>query len=641
MGNVIRWLHLTDLHVGMKDQEWLWPTMEKKFRESLQEIYTKAEPWDLVLFTGDLVQKGTDFAKVDEIFDTMWGWFHDLGCDPKLLAVPGNHDLQRPDVEQSTVMVLEDWATKPEVRERFWTQPHGELRQVIKNAFADYDRWWRNTSRKPDGICDGLLPGDFSFTFTKGDLHLGIVGLNSAFLQLTDKEDYRRRLSLHPRQFRECCQGNGVRWADSHHACILMTHHPPEWLDDESQKHLQGEILENFCLHLCGHNHETKVRQELSGGASHATLRWLGRSLFGLEKCKDGQLDRSHGYAAGQLRKGKANKGSLRFTPRWRVEQDGTWKLVPDQCVTLPDHLHTRLFQIPLRKVTTAPARSPQPTRKPPEQARQVFRRVVDEITGVLNRTPQLRNELERALQSDNSEIRAAATDIIDLIFAEGLYQVLVRLVAWLRSPNARGYHQQLTALVGAFSALGIPPARIDELREKLDSGRIDIDATSTPAMAAMIAAALFDAPVEWIEGRNRDPVPASFVCLSGDEVPYAGNERESILFELKKRLLSSSVVDLRISPEHPKASKHLQERLKGLHDLGTPVLTILREDEAVLAVMEGDTSVDWRKLLVFRAKSDVDDVMPEAISVATVVQGILKELRRLEGATNEGTDLA
>jgi len=32
-----------------------------------------------------------------------------------------------------------------------------------------------------------MLPGDFSCTLTQGDLRLGIVGLNSTFLQLTKK----------------------------------------------------------------------------------------------------------------------------------------------------------------------------------------------------------------------------------------------------------------------------------------------------------------------------------------------------------------------------------------------------------------------------------------------------------------------
>ena len=44
MGSTIRWLHLTDLHVGMDDQDWLWPNMATKFRDDLKKIYDAAGP---------------------------------------------------------------------------------------------------------------------------------------------------------------------------------------------------------------------------------------------------------------------------------------------------------------------------------------------------------------------------------------------------------------------------------------------------------------------------------------------------------------------------------------------------------------------------------------------------------------------
>jgi hypothetical protein len=234
MGTTIRWLHLTDLHVGIDNGDWLWPNMQDKFHEDLERIREAAGPWDLVLFTGDLVQKGIDYGKFEEVLGKIWGWFKELGCDPKLLAVPGNHDLQRPKPPLSAAAEqLEEWSQKPHVQQRFWDDPEGEHRKVVKAAFEQYDKWWRNTPLKPDGVVHGILPGDFSYSFEKGGFRLGIVGLNAAFLQLTDKQDYQGRLALHPRQFHKACAGNGVEWANHHHACFLMTHHPPDWLGDD------------------------------------------------------------------------------------------------------------------------------------------------------------------------------------------------------------------------------------------------------------------------------------------------------------------------------------------------------------------------------------------------------------------------
>lgn len=102
MSETIRWLHLTDLHVGIKDEDWLWPGMREKFRDDLVSIHDRAGPWDLVLFTGDLVQKGTEYARLDEVLNDIWTWFGELGCSPKLLAVPGNHDLKRPQCQEGS-----------------------------------------------------------------------------------------------------------------------------------------------------------------------------------------------------------------------------------------------------------------------------------------------------------------------------------------------------------------------------------------------------------------------------------------------------------------------------------------------------------------------------------------------------------
>lgn len=625
MGTTIRWLHLTDLHVGMTDQDWLWPQMRSKFRESLQSIYQAAGPWDLVLFTGDLVQSGTEYSKLDEILDEVWNWFAELGCDPQLLPVPGNHDLQWRDATQAALIVLENWANAPDVRKKFWNDANNEYVQQVKSAFAAYETWWRGTPHKPAGIRPGMLPGDFSYTFVKDDLRLGIVGLNTAFLQLTDRSDYQGRLALHPKQFQAACGGDGVRWAEAHHACLLLTHHPADWLDAESREHLNGNILENFCLHLCGHRHETGVCQVLTGGADDAPLQWLGRSLFGLETCDDGKLNRSHGYAAGELRARAQGKAQMQFMPRRREVQGDTWELVPDVSVKLPKNERTRSFPVKLRKVKV-PLSAVTPAA--PQQSKSLYRGVIDAINQVLEANPGLRGELDQALCSNDPERRNAAADIVELIFSDGLYQVLVRLVGWLRTAKSRTYREELLRLVEAFSALGVPSDRLEKLQQQMTKRRVDVNATSTPSIAAMIAAALLDVPIEWIENRHgRDPIPKLYVAISDDEVPYTSQDRDCILRELKRRLILSSCLDLHLDPEHPEADKRLAQRLKGMSDSGTPVITLLREDEVDL--IDGDPTLDWSSLLVFRKKADVDDVIPDALSVSTVLQRILIQLRK------------
>jgi len=339
------WLHLTDLHRGMKEQHWLWPGVREIFFEDLKKLHEKCGPWDLVMFTGDLTQRGSaeEFQKLNELLDQLWECFNKLGSSPRLLAVPGNHDLVRPDRKDPSVRLLQQWKDQLEIQKEFWEEADSPYRQVVTQAFENYAAWWNNQPHKVENVNPGILPGDFSASIEieKEGAKLGIVGLNASFLQLTD-DDYEGKLTLHPRQFHGVCDGDGPAWAKQHHACLLLTHHPPAWLDDVSRKHLNAEISAHgrFAVHLCGHAHETVVREFAEGGAQPRRL-WQARSLFGLEYFgKDKESRRLHGYTAGRIAL-EGNAGTLLFWPRKDQRQGGQRSIVPDYSVQLTDEQHT------------------------------------------------------------------------------------------------------------------------------------------------------------------------------------------------------------------------------------------------------------------------------------------------------------
>ncbi len=111
------WLHLTDLHEGIKEQGWLWPGIKERFFEDLKNLHGKSGPWDLVLFTGDLTQQGSaeEFQRVDKILDQLWKHFRELGSEPQLLAVLGNHDQLRPDMREPAAVLLKMWEEIPDI----------------------------------------------------------------------------------------------------------------------------------------------------------------------------------------------------------------------------------------------------------------------------------------------------------------------------------------------------------------------------------------------------------------------------------------------------------------------------------------------------------------------------------------------
>jgi hypothetical protein len=435
----------------------------------------------------------------------------------------------------------------------------------VSKAFAAYDKWWRNMPRRPDGVQDGFLPGDFSCTFLKDGFRLGIVGLNSASLQLTEKrgeESFEGHMVLHPSQFNAACGGDGVKWAESHHACFLMTHHPPEWLDKESQEWLHGEIHESFQLHLCGHNHETDVLQELTGGTDHAPLRWLGRSLFGLEKSSQGKLDRSHGYVAGQLRLSDDLQGEIQFMPRERRKRGKTWSLVPDFDVDLPDaNERTRPFPIQVRPLpvvsgsetirlaieipdsidkadaspdapkspvasalsdAASPPESPdplprdesvvvqtEPSPKPNPKAAFIANELVqvicDQLESDTEASRSLRKELVRHLAGQTEEDPKADVDFFVRALREKLSEVMSVLRVWLDENQRIEGVEQVRRLVDAVATAGFDADWVQTLLDELEERHLHVPIETDLYLCEVIFTALYRKPATWIHERAID----------------------------------------------------------------------------------------------------------------------------------------
>jgi tetratricopeptide (TPR) repeat protein len=338
---VINWLHLTDLHQGLNSQGWLWPSVRQEFFRDLEVLHRKCGPWDVVIFTGDLTNTGAveEFQKLDETLSEIWEKLRQLGSSPVLLPVPGNHDLLRlpvPDLDIKAITGL--WNQDQEIRRVFWESDSNSYREPINKAFANFMEWRNSSPLIPKAdFTSGTIPGDFSATITRGALKLGVIGLNSAFLQLTGG-DYQGRLDLDVRQLHAACHGDAVKWVNNHHLVLLLTHHPFNWFYPQSQEAYKAEIYPpgRFLLHLFGHMHEAASQSIRIGGA--ATQRYLqGASLFGLETWGDGRTLRKHGYSAGRVRV-EGGEGLLQIWPRkMDMLQAGHRKMVPDQSFDLDD----------------------------------------------------------------------------------------------------------------------------------------------------------------------------------------------------------------------------------------------------------------------------------------------------------------
>lgn len=363
------WLHLTDFHFGIQGQNHLWPNLRQPFFDDLAKLHGKTGPWDVVFFTGDLVQQGQsdEFAGMQKtVLDKLWKKLTELGSGhAKFLAVPGNHDLCRPnpnDDNPAAHTLLRDNGFNS-IADTFWENPTSSYRKVIGDAFAGYAQWWDAVPQRPENLTFGELPGDFACTLECGVHRIGIIGLNTAFLQLKGG-DFNGKLVWDVKQLSTVCGGAVDEWENRHSLCVLLTHQGPDWLTAEARQHGQREISPagRFALHLFGHMHDHALQYTRHGGSSHASRLYQGSSVFGMEKFGEPPtLTRSHGYAVGKIEFAQGG-ASLRVWPRVATDRPSGWRFISDnQNCCLETDEGTKAEVLALRQLTATPVAVPSP----------------------------------------------------------------------------------------------------------------------------------------------------------------------------------------------------------------------------------------------------------------------------------------
>jgi tetratricopeptide (TPR) repeat protein len=334
MARGINWLHITDWHVG-QSHEWLWPGMREQFFEDLAVLSEAAGPWDIVFFSGDFTQTGSkeEFELVGSELIKLWDHLAKLGSHPILIGVPGNHDLRRPDPLSPLAWQSQGWHDRKAepVRREFWNDPNSQYRAALEEVFSNYRDWFKPETLPVAraNVVGGILPGDFSTIIQTNGFRLGVVGLNTTFLQLTDA-DYDGKLDIHTKQLIAACGGCAEDWRKTVDAALLVTHQPPEWLHPQAQRQYT-EIYElgKFHGHFCGHLHQPRTTEFREAGGPTRRIR-QGPSLFGLERWGISDTKRIFGYTAGKwdFRDGH---GSEVIWPRKANETyDGSLQLGPD-----------------------------------------------------------------------------------------------------------------------------------------------------------------------------------------------------------------------------------------------------------------------------------------------------------------------
>lgn len=344
MSSRFNWIHFSDIHVGVDDQDWLWPRSDQLLMNDLEKIHKRAGPFDAIIFSGDLTQRGLteEFDRFGEICRKIVNRVAEFGTAPKLITIPGNHDLTRPPAASAGASMLRKFAGQPDLHKGFWkefqesyTPAEGDLsyRKFIEAAFAPYNAW--RAAAVAEGLhaepeTSGHLPGDASYRIECNGGMCGIVGLNSSWLQL-GAGDYKGQLHVDPRQLLAVTGKNPDEWSKSNNYNLIVTHHPIEWLHSDCIAYWNSDVCPpgRFDLHLFGHMHEPRS-VSISVGGAEARRSIQAASLFGLETYGDGTKQRIQGYSGNRLADSGGNRTYSNW-PRVEMQQAGGDRLVvPD-----------------------------------------------------------------------------------------------------------------------------------------------------------------------------------------------------------------------------------------------------------------------------------------------------------------------
>lgn len=173
---------------------------------------------------------------------------------PAVLVLPGPGDSIPAKVGDPTALVLSEWDERPELRDSWcWDPDKGYYGAICRqlSVFADWHSKWM--ARRDDGWqrANGLLPGDTSLRRTIGGRTIGVIALNTSYLDWTS---LGRPGVVHPRQLHAVCGGDASTWLAGCDLAFLVTTHSVETISKISQGSFLAEIAPpgRFCAHLWG-----------------------------------------------------------------------------------------------------------------------------------------------------------------------------------------------------------------------------------------------------------------------------------------------------------------------------------------------------------------------------------------------------
>lgn len=350
--NNFSWLHISDFHAGMEGSNNKWGQIREKFFYDIERHIQKSSGIDLVVFSGDLTQRGEkeEYDFVLSELKALWNKFRELSQNPALFLVPGNHDLTRPKNGSPILLAIANWG-QDGVEEQIMRTPDSLYLEELRKCFSGYSRLIEEIRKTDIPLAldhQGVLPGEGSAVLSVGQYKIGIVGINTAWSHLRGG-NLKSKILISEEQVHRSVPCELESWISANHLNLLVTHHPDSWFEDDSAAVFRNEInpLGRFTAHLFGHMHDSITKLE-DFGQGVPKLSLQAASLFGLDKYAQNKYDRRHGYyyACADF-----DGHQLRVWPKRaeNISGAGGWRMRPETASLPEDENESAVIPIALK----------------------------------------------------------------------------------------------------------------------------------------------------------------------------------------------------------------------------------------------------------------------------------------------------
>ena len=247
----VRWLHLSDFHVGKDD--YAQRSMFDKIVRHVQSRIEAGQIPDLLFLTGDLANRGMPVEYEDFCYNLLLPLQQVIGngIEQRTFAIPGNHDVKR---DENEAFSREEMA---EPKSRYF-DPSAEgkkRRSLLIPRFAGFiagdisaKTAWLDTSE-----------GAFNVIETCRGLKIGIAGVNTVWLS-KDDHDEKKLTPGKPllEQAVVALRGCDLR--------LVLGHHPLDWMIPDQRKMIRAVLGQSAAIYLHGHLHDAWAEPTFGAG---------------------------------------------------------------------------------------------------------------------------------------------------------------------------------------------------------------------------------------------------------------------------------------------------------------------------------------------------------------------------------------